>query len=155
MKEALRSTRVLLAPKVLSESLFIYQDASRESTVQIDAAYLSVEGFPFEAIALTPIELAKAVRLAQDVDDGEAEALAIASERALPILTDDVAAIRLAAVIGVEVVTTLDVLFDWSRNQKVTRVKQALQSMRDLANYAPPRKHPRRAWYVAMLNLRF
>jgi len=99
---------------------------------------------------MTPIEAAKAVRLAQDVDDGEAEALAVAAERAIPILTDDNAAMRLAGSLGIRVVTTLDVLYDWSQNKQPERVRGAVRSMRVLANYAPPRRHARHAWYLRL-----
>jgi hypothetical protein len=48
------------------------------------------------------------------VDDGEAQALAMAEQRALPLLTDDIAGTMLAGRMGVEVVSTLDLLHVWA-----------------------------------------
>ena len=150
--EALRGEVVLLGPKVLEESLFIYSDPSRASTTRIDSAYLNLVRFPYEEALLTPLESAKAVQLAQDVDDGEAEALAIAVERSISILSDDSAAIRLAPSLNVTVRTSLDVLYNWGLTHPADRIRDALKAMRVLANYAPPRRHKYRAWYLEMLN---
>lgn len=150
-KEAVRNDVVLLSPKVLKESLFLYSDASRTATTRVDSGYLDRSDFPYEKAVLTPMEAAKAVRLAQDVDDGEAEALAIAVERSIPILSDDNAAIRLAPSLNVTVVTTLDLLYDWGLTRPADNVRNALKAMRLLANYGPPRRHRYRPWYLEML----
>jgi predicted nucleic acid-binding protein len=150
--EVLADHRVLLGPTTLSESLFIYADHTRTALCKIDDAYLRQQHVPFEAVSLTAMEAVKAVRLAADVDDGEAEALAIASERVIPILTDDNAALRLAPTLGVATITTLDLLYSWAQNREAPRVRTALSSMRVRANYAPPRRHALRQWYIAVLD---
>jgi len=150
--EVLINHRVLLGPKTRGESLFIYSDHTRTAVQQIDNAYLIQQRLPFDEVTLTAIEAVKAVRLAAEVDDGEAEALALASERAVSILTDDNAALRLAPTLGVATITTLDLLYDWAQNVTEARVKAALLSMRVRGNYAPPRRHALRHWYIGVLD---
>lgn len=84
---------------------------------------------------------------AQYVDDGEAETIAIAAERGIPLLTDDNGALRLAPTLSIETITTLDLMHAWAQRESNLDVRTALQRMRARANYAPPRKHPLRKWY--------
>jgi predicted nucleic acid-binding protein len=89
------------------------------------------------------------VKYARIVDDGEAEALAIAKARGVLLLTDDRAAIRLASDVGIAVETTLDLLESWASNRPAERVSAALKSFAARAQYAPPRGHRLRQWFLS------
>ncbi len=58
-------------------------------------------------------ELERFVQLAAILDDGEAACVAIASSRKLPLATDDRKAIAVAYDLGVEVLTTPEILMSW------------------------------------------
>jgi predicted nucleic acid-binding protein len=92
-------------------------------------------------------EKALAVRFALSVNDGEAEALAVASVRNLPIFSDDTAAIRVASCERLRRETTLDMMLAWSSTADPSMVTQALLDLARLANYIPSRRHPLRAWF--------
>jgi predicted nucleic acid-binding protein len=98
-------------------------------------------------------ELADYVSFAGEVDDGEAQALAIAKHRKLILLTDDRKAARIAARgdVGVEVVTTVGVLKEWIGQVKVTdaAVCKVIERMESLARFAPPRRSADSEWWLA------
>jgi predicted nucleic acid-binding protein len=114
----------------------------------IDSAYIAAAGLDVTEISLTETEQIQAVRFAADVDDGEAEALAVAKERALPLLSDDLGAARVASRYAIPLKTTLDLIYVWANGAPAPDVSRALRSLRARANYAPPRSHPLRAWYL-------
>jgi predicted nucleic acid-binding protein len=143
--------RLLLTPKVRDESLFIYADLSRTSKSQIDGTLLDIEGLSWQPTELSEAEQISAVRFTADMDDGEAEALSVALERNLPILSDDLAVSRIAPA-SVAVETTLELVHSWSSQRSSAEVGTVLRNMRARANYAPPRAHPLRNWYLSALS---
>lgn len=124
---------------------------SRKSRLQIDDAELGHSGIAFVHTTLSTAEAALFSQLAVQIDDGEAEALAVAVERGLQLVTDDNAAIRVAAQNGVAVLTTLDLLHKWASSVPISVLKEAARSLRDRGNYFPPRSHLHSAWYRALL----
>lgn len=141
--------RILLSPKITAEALYIYADTTKTERQSIDHSLLEAEGIRFLTVDLEPNERILAVRFALLVDDGEAEALAIAVTRQMPILSDDVAAGKIAVSEGIALETTLDLVRSWSIDQNPCVLAAAIVGMRIRANYAPPRSHPQRSWFVS------
>jgi len=148
----LGARKLLLSPKVVSEMLYLYSDEHRTSKVQIDGALLKREGVDVDRATLTGAEVALAARYATEMDDGEAQTLAVAKERGIAVLSDDNAVMRAAPRDGVPLISSLDLLHRWSTDAstQTAEVVAAAISMRLRANYAPPRGHALRSWYVGL-----
>ena len=144
--------RLLLVPAVISESLFIFADNAATRRVRVDRDLLIASGLRTLETELREEELAAYVGHASQVDDGEAQAIAVAQARQLPLLSDDNGAMRLAALLNIRVETTLELSHAWSEGQSSIVVRDAMRSLRRRANYAPPRSHPLRKWYLSVLN---
>lgn len=144
--------RLVLVPAVINESLFIFADDAATRRVQINRDLLISSGLRTLEIELCEEELVAYVGHASQVDDGEAQAIAVAQARRLPLLSDDNGAIRLAAMLNIKVETTLDLSRAWSEGKSDIVVRDAMHSLRQRANYAPPRSHPLRQWYLSALN---
>jgi predicted nucleic acid-binding protein len=147
----IREVRLLIAPAVLAEAIYIYADDSRTVTVPVDDALLQREKVSYLAVELGNEETTLAVRYAQQLDDGEAQSLAVALHRNIKVLTDDVAGARVAGLLGLGVVTTLELIRAWAEADSRADVAAALRSMRVRANYAVPRSHPLADWYASQL----
>lgn len=143
--------RLVLVPAVISESLFIFADDASMRRVRIDRDLLRANGLSTLDTELSEEELVAYVGHASVVDDGEAQAIAVAQARRLPLLSDDNRAMRLAAMLNIRVETTLELSRVWSEGQSSTVVRDAMRSLRRRANYAPPRLHPLREWYRNVL----
>jgi predicted nucleic acid-binding protein len=94
-------------------------------------------------------EAALFVRLAMDLEDGEAMALAIAGSRRWNLATDDAKARRWARGLGVKVVTTPEVMRDWQRTTAVDDdvVRSALARIETSANFVPSDSFPEAEWW--------
>lgn len=145
--EILGDRRLLLAPAVRAQPLFLYVGAARETRLSIDEAMISGERVLSAAVAMSEEEVAAAVSLGVHMDDGEAQTLAVAGSRAVAALSDDPAAARAAPALGIPVETTLDLLFAWSTGKDPEHVALAVRSLRLRANYVPPRNHPLLKWF--------
>ncbi len=78
----------------------MYHDDARTKRVPVDDAMIGRAGIILEDVALTESESESYVEHAAYVDDGEAQALAIAQHRSVPLLTDDRAGFRRARSLG-------------------------------------------------------
>lgn len=130
--------------------LYVYADETRTVRLVIDSKFLDEEAVQRLAVDLSDTEVARSVDFARAMDDGEAQALAIAVERSVPMLSDDAAAARQASGLSVTLETTLDLMFAWGQNVEERVVAQAARALRLRANYAPPRAHALREWYIAI-----
>lgn len=101
---------------------------------------------------LSETQRVSAVQFAVEVDDGEAEALAVAKDRGVLLITDDTAAIRLARMLNIPFETTLDLLHAWSKDRAADEVRTVLAAVRHRASFAPPRSHPLRSWFLGAIN---
>lgn len=146
--EILGTRRLLVAPGVLGEALYIFTDDTRATRTPVDAALLAARGINWIPVMLSTQEQSCFIRNARVVDDGEAQALAVAEIRKITLLSDDRAAARLAASLNVPVETTLDLLAAWSGGQPDERVAGVLKLFQVRAQYAPPRGHPLRRWFL-------
>lgn len=101
-------------------------------------------------------ELSDYVDFAADVDDGEAQALAIAKNRGFVLLTDDNKAQRLAAEVGVRTTTTVSVLRDWGElsGDNKSQLPEIVQRITVLARFAPATDSADYEWWKALLDAR-
>lgn len=101
-------------------------------------------------------ELDTFVALAQRLDDGEAECLAIAKERGWHIATDDRLAIRVAAEMDVKIVTTARLVQNWAKSSGVSQAEivSVLKSIQELARFTPNPNSDGGAWWHKQLKSR-
>lgn len=94
-------------------------------------------------------EIQDYVEFACEVDDGEAQALALAKNRGLVLLTDDRKALSLAERNGIQTLSTAAVLVAWAalapRHQ--ARLREILTRIEVLARFRPPCGSVEYAWW--------
>jgi predicted nucleic acid-binding protein len=92
------------------------------------------------------------VRLAADLDDGEAMALAIAKGRGWFLATDDKKARRIAMELGAQVVTTPQVMRRWAEAGRVGQsvVRSVLQRIEFGARFSPSEGSPEGEWWTRL-----
>ena len=87
------------------------------------------------------LEMADYVDFASEMDDGEAQALAIAKHRGFVLLTDDNKAIKVARrpEVGVQVLTTAQIWRLWSQKSKENelRLPTVIERITTLARFRP------------------
>ncbi len=92
---------------------------------------------------------------AQELEDGEAQALALAKHRGFVLLTDDKKARKIAERddVGVATVSTVDVLREWIVLAEIERpdVRNVLGRIRELAHFMPPKNTADLEWWLAQL----
>ncbi len=95
------------------------------------------------------------VRLAQELDDGEAQALAIAKVRGFVLLTDDAKAARIAksSELSVETISTPSVLREWLTVDAahLARIQEVVRRIAVLARLRPARGDSAFEWWSSML----
>jgi predicted nucleic acid-binding protein len=150
-EELLRSsnTRLLVPPAVASEALYLESEVEDGERERIEIAALA------EAGSLTLIELAESeygllVELAQVVDDGEAQAIAVAAQRGLRLATDDRKARRVAAERGVGLLSTPELVHAWHETVRLAgdELTDMLRRIGRRSRYRPPRDHELYAWWI-------
>ena len=92
------------------------------------------------------------MRLAGDLDDGEAMAMAIATSRGMRFASDDQKACRvfLELVNAADRLTcTSSILKQWAERRAVTapRLKAVLRRIGTRARFIPPRRDPNAEWW--------
>jgi predicted nucleic acid-binding protein len=108
-----------------------------------------------ELISLTSKEYPRYIELARIVDDGEAATIAVASERAMPLATDDRKARRLCAELHLpEPLRTLRILHAYADAVRLPQadIRDMLVKIRDRASYQPPRSDPDRNWWEGIID---
>lgn len=98
---------------------------------------------------LSDSELETATDLSIEIDDGEAECLAVALHRDLVFVSDDSLAIAVAESRGVQAASSLDLISQWADldPSRSALLLSILERIELLARYVPPRNHPRRGWW--------
>lgn len=91
------------------------------------------------------------VRLASDLDDGEAMALAIAKRRRWMLATDDHKAKKFAVGLGVPVITTPELMQHWAETAKIrpAKLKTLLSNIESHARFAPAEDAVGYDWWAA------
>ena len=105
---------------------------------------------PLQIIALTPPEYPLYLRLARDVDDGEAATIALAVHRRLQLATDDRKARKLCTGLDIpEPRRTLALLRAYADavTLRPDQLRDLLINIRDRASFQPPRSDPDHKWW--------
>ena len=139
----------------LAESLFIrsVSDEDDEKREPIDAQPYFDEGLlTFVDVGSTD-EAELYVRLAGDLDDGEAMALAIAKQRGWTLATDDSKAKRFADDLDVLVITTPELMQRWAKASKMRppKLRTLLRNIESGARFAPAEDAPGYEWWTAQV----
>ncbi len=140
---------------VFDEALFTYViDEDGKTTAQpIDLNTWITVGVIQMCSVDDAAEAEKYVRLASDLDDGEAMALAIASHRGWMLATDDRKAIRLAKSLHVQVITTPELVKRWADGKpaETNELREVLRNIQILASFVPRRAGPLYEWWTRSL----
>jgi hypothetical protein len=127
------------------------EDASG-TVVPTDVSRL-VEMRALAVVTLTPAEIELFVRLAEQVDDGEARTIAVAWSRGLRLVTDDRAALRVWRELGARApgLTTPEWVRLWSEacGSAPEVIGGVLRRIEVCARYRPRHTHPLYEWWEA------
>lgn len=127
-------------------------DGSLQNTPIIRAAVMSQ--YPLSILSVSgPMEMATQAQLANDIDDGEAASLTIATHRGLIFVSDDRPAMVAAAKLSVPSVSSIQLLIDWSNlnPSHAAALRGVVRNIALLASFQPPRNSPYRAWWDGLL----
>lgn len=143
------SVRLLVPPAVVEEALYLESESDGGQREKIDVTVLAATG-GVKQIELAEPEYALLVELAQVVDDGEAQAIAVAAQRGLRLATDDRKARRIAAEHGVRLVSTPELVHAWHETVHLPgdELTIVLQRIGRRSRYRPPREHELYAWWT-------
>lgn len=94
-------------------------------------------------------EQAELVRFAMELDDGEASVCALATARGGGVATDDRKALRVLGRVGVQVLQTPELLYEWSIRSRASHeeIRQVLTSIRAQGRFYPRRDAPCFPWW--------
>lgn len=140
---AVGGIRLVICPQVEAEVLYLENEVSGLRTV-LDLTPLYADLTATRA-ALTELELERFIAFASEVDDGEAQALAVASVRQIPVATDDRRAIRVAQTLGIVTIDTPQLMLAWADTVAVSMAALALTRVERRARFVPRLGHPLRS----------
>ena len=140
---------------VASEAIFL-KTPDQDGTVQrspVDLSLCQDAGVLIPCDVATRPETSLFVRLAEDLDDGEAMAMAIAETRGWFLASDDRKAMTVARRRGVQVLTTAEVIKGWSADAGVPHedIVAALTRVERLARFIPAPDYPLYEWWCEIL----
>ena len=135
------------------EVLYVRIIGAQEGTVPVDLSPLIDEGLLLVMRLETPSEEASFVELAAVLDDGEAVTGTIALNRGHLVAIDDRKARRVLGekAPGMRLVSTLELMRQWSASVPVQEVSHALRAMQHRASYVPGQWDPLHAWWRDMM----
>lgn len=121
------------------------------TTIPLDLGRTVQKGLLRSARPETAEEIEDYVNFAIEVDDGEAQAIAVAKNRGYALLTDDYKAGKLAssADVGVTVITTPLLLQEWGNihEDNKTRLREVVRRITELARFTPRVDFPHFDWW--------
>ncbi len=144
--------KAFIPKQVAGESLFIRQPADDDPEqlvpVEINVEEL-VECAAIEVVDFTEAELERFIQLAALLDDGEAACLTIASLRGLLLATDDRKAIAVANDLGVEVLTTPEILMNWisKMSPKAMEIAEVINNIEHFGRFRPHHTSTYAKWW--------
>ena len=107
----------IVPQQVAGEGLFIRQPDESDPNILVLKQIILDDAIAENIIRLDTDqdenELAQFIQLATMIDDGEAMCMAIASSRHFSLATDDRKAMAIAASLGINVLTTPEILIKW------------------------------------------
>ncbi len=119
--------------------------------VPLDISALTRSGLLLEVRPETDRELEDYVTFASEVDDGEAQELAIAKNRGYVFLSDDRRATQIAQRpdVAVRTITTANILQAWAKldRKNEARLRQVLERIAVLARFRPRFGSPDYEWW--------
>jgi hypothetical protein len=139
---------------VVGEAQFISDVAADGSRVQVP---LDLQSYVDQAILQsirpeTEAEIADYVEFALELDDGEAQALALARNRGMVLLTDERKALRIAQRpdVAVPTITTAQLLMEWAKLApgNLVRLPAVLQAIEVRAHFSPRSNTPDGEWWA-------
>ncbi len=138
---------------VLREAQYIWQfapDGSR-SQVPIDLHTPVADGLLNVVQPESEVELEVYVEFASELDDGEAQAIAIAMHRGFILLTDEKKALQIAqrADVAVSTITTTQILQKWVEHSagNANTLPEVLRSIEERARFRPRQNTPDGQWW--------
>ena len=140
---------------VLNEALFIRRaPAAAESEPTLERVDLStaIDSGLLQLCDLSDTENESFVEFAQNVDDGEAQCLAVAKHRGMTFATDDRKATRIATRAAVSVITTPEIIHDWANETERSEDEVAgiVRNIQAYGNFIPRTGSSKYAWWVRM-----
>ncbi len=148
------STPLVVTPVIRhDETLFLREEHDGVwGKVSLDLGPDIQSGALSEVDRLNPEEVDMKVRFAMQVDDGEAESLAVAYHRGWQLATDDRLAISLAESLDVPVLSTPGLLKAWATGAGVdaTDLAGCVAAIERRARYWPGSGHPQYEWWMSV-----
>lgn len=144
---------------VVRESLYLMQpddnDEDRLVKKPIDLTPCFNSGLLDKCDVQSPDEADLFVRLATRLDDGEAVCLALAITRRWILATDDRRARRLAGQLGVEVISTPELVKRWAEDSLATdeAIVSVLQNIQIYARFVPRAGSPGYEWWTRQFDV--
>lgn len=146
-----------VADAILAEAQYTreFDSNGQIATVALSLDELVRSGNLQRARPETPDEIDWYVRLARELDDGEAQALAIAKMRGFMLLTDDAKAARIARTseLSVETTSTAAVLQDWLATDPshLVLIREVVTRITTLARFKPSKGDSGLEWWLSIL----
>jgi predicted nucleic acid-binding protein len=145
------SVQLVTTPLVAVEVRYVRKGGSSGEREAIDLQSLQQQGYLSVLALETADERATFVALVVEMDDGEAEACALAVHRDGVLVTDDRAARRLMRqhLPGVPLLTTSELIKDWADQVALNAqaLARVLIDVEERARFRPHRGDPLVAWW--------
>lgn len=95
------------------------------------------------------------VQLAQQLDDGEASALAIAQVRGLTVATDDRKARRVANTLSIPTISTSQMIQSWTNSESMSdsQISNILRNIQRFGRFVPRESDPLYLWWMQLVEL--
>jgi hypothetical protein len=141
---------------VLNEAEFTREYGADGRPVLLALDFSTIKaGLLLPASISTEAEMADYVDFASEMDDGEAQAMAIAKHRGFVLLTDDNKAIKVAQrpTVAVRTLSTVDILRAWAgqNGHNEERLHSVIERITTLARFSPKAKSLDAAWWNGYL----
>lgn len=145
---AANGSRGLLCPRIEAEVIHLDPRTLGMDPEAVDLAPHVASG-TLVRVVLDAEETATYVRLATEVDDGEAQVLAVGMHRRLTVATDDRRARSVATRLGIVLLSTPELIMIWAADPQTqaAHVSPAILDIEIRARYRPRIADPNRtAW---------
>jgi hypothetical protein len=142
---AANGVRGLLCPRTMAEAVYLNPRVPGDQRDAIELSPHLGSGILAQT-SLSADETATYVRLAAEVDDGEAQVLAVGLHRQLTVGTDDRRARSVATREGVALLSTPELILEWAQSAGVSTAdkRNAVLDIEVRARYRPRPSDPAR-----------
>lgn len=144
---------------VLAEAQYVLEPQADGTRVRAPFAFEAyvIQGLLVPARPETEAEMTDFIGFAEELDDGEAQALALAKHRGWTLLTDERKATRIARRedVNVQTLSTAQLLKVWGGVGPVnaSRLREVLQRIEIRARFSPPKETADSAWWDQVKSL--